>query len=502
MRVSLLLLRRLAALAAAVVVIVLLLGGALTFERWWPRAQEWVQAVIAQQRRYTSSGEHGDAHEPPGGPASAHQPTASLKLSPQALANIGLTVEYLRPVELRTFHRTITVPAIVVERPGRTRIEISTPMAGVITHVHAVQGEAVTPGAQLMELRITGEELVATQTELLRTVGELDVERREIARLEEVTRSGAVPQKTLLERQYARERLEVQLLSQREALRLHGLSERQINDVAEHRRLMRDLEIVAPEPDRHHHDEELRLTSGGGRAEGPGVVPAPVEAPEPAPEPDESPLILQEVLVHKGQSVAAGERLAVVADLSELYLEGRAFEQDADLLTHAAQQGWTVTARFERAGQAPRDVEGLELLYTAPQVDPESRTLRFYVRLPNEIVRQVPSPNGLSFVEWRYRPGQRLQLRIPVEAWERRIVLPVEAIAQEGVESFVFLQNGRYFDRVPVHVAYRDQSLAVIEPGQTLFPGDVVALRGAYQLQMTLRNSSGGAVDPHAGHSH
>ena len=54
-------------------------------------------------------------------------------------------------------------------------------MAGVITHVHAVQGEAVDPGTLLFELRITAEELVSTQTNLLRTVGELDVENREIA---------------------------------------------------------------------------------------------------------------------------------------------------------------------------------------------------------------------------------------------------------------------------------------------------------------------------------
>ena len=50
------------------------------------------------------------------------------------------------------------------------------------------------------ELRITAEELVSTQTDLLRTVGELDVENREIARLSKATESGAISQKTLLER--------------------------------------------------------------------------------------------------------------------------------------------------------------------------------------------------------------------------------------------------------------------------------------------------------------
>jgi cobalt-zinc-cadmium efflux system membrane fusion protein len=81
-------------------------------------------------------------------------------------------------------------------------------------------------------------------------------------------------------------------------------------------------------------------------------------------------------------------------------------------------------------------------------------------------------------------------------------VLPVEAVAREGAESFVFQQNGDHFDRVTVHVKYRDQFWAVIENDGSLFPGDVVALRGAHQLQMALKNQAGGGVDPHAGHNH
>jgi len=132
----------------------------------------------------------------------------------------------------------------------------------------------------------------------------------------------------------------------------------------------------------------------------------------------------------------------------------------------------------------------------------QARTLAFYVRLPNQLIRDVPSPNGLRFVEWKYRPGQRLQLRVPVERWEQQIVLPVDAIAQEGAESFVFLQNGSHFERTPVQVVYRDQTHVVVKNDGAVFPGDVVALRGAHQLQMALKNKSGGGADPHAGHNH
>lgn len=471
--------------------------GFVTFDRWWPTAHHWVQVMIARQKRSPSLAEpEADDH-------AGHDSATSLDLSRQAMGNIGLTDEYLKPIELETFRRAITVPAIIVDRPGRTRLEVSTPMAGVITHVHAVQGEAVPSGSLLFELRITAAELVATQTELLKTIGDLDVENREIVRLQAVTQSGAVPQKLLLERQYAKDKLEVLQAAQKEALRLQGLSERQISEIAENRRLLRDLRIVAPSPDDHSH-EELQLTRGGIVASAfaeDGNEPATSEAP-PAVAGKPAPLILQNVLVHKGETVPAGTTLAVITDLSELFIEGRAFEQDVDLLTDAAARGWQVTALFERGGQRVEEAFHLELLYSATEIDVESRTLRFYVRLPNQVVRRVPSPNGQEYIEWKYRPGQRLQLRVPVEEWKQQIVLPVDAVAQEGAEAFAFQKNGDRFDRVPVHVIYRDQTHAVIKNDGSIFPGDIVARRGAHQMQMAIKNKSGGGVDPHAGHNH
>lgn len=95
-----------------------------------------------------------------------------------------------------------------------------------------------------------------------------------------------------------------------------------------------------------------------------------------------------------------------------------------------------------------------------------------------------------------------MRLCVPVETWTDQIVLPVEAIADDGVETYVFVQNGDHFDRQAVHVRYRDQQYAVIANDGSLFPGDTVALNSAHQLQMALKNKAGGGVDPHAGHSH
>jgi len=493
----------------------LILIGFATRSKWWEPGQNWVRTTISGNRKVSSlqshnsgsraGGEDRYAHE---GHEHGHDEGTSLALSAQAQGNIGLTPEYLQPVKLETFQRAITVPGIIVGRPGRTRLEISTPMAGVITHVHAVQGEAVDPGTLLFELRITAEELVSTQTNLLRTVGELDVENREIARLAKATESGAISQKTLLERQYAKEKLEVLMNAQREALHLHGLSVRQIDEITKNHKLLRDLQIVAPGRD-SHGAEELKLSSMEATPVSLAIEQERQLIDESAGHDssraaDESkvPLILKEVLVHKGETVAAGATLGALADYSELYIEGRAFEQDLEVLSQSAARNWKITAVFEGAANSVRRIENLDLVYSASEIDAEARSLSFFVRLPNEVAREVPSPNGQRFLDWKYRPGQRLQLLVPVEEWEHQIVLPVEAIAREGAESFVFQQNGDHFDRVSVRVAYRDSTHVVVANDGSVFPGDVIALRGAHQMQMALKNKSGGDVDPHAGHNH
>ncbi len=479
------------------------IGLVASYSFWWPKLSSWVDQSIASNRSKTSEEGHGHNHGGDGHGEEAHSgddhghdhghehdAASTLELTPQAMMNLGLTSETLKPIELTDYRRTMTVPAMVVARPGRTQIKVSTPLTGVVTHVHAVTGETILPGSLLFEIRLTHEDLVQTQTQFLQTLGELEVENREITRLEDVTASGAIPAKTLLERRYAKEKLEALFGAQREALKLHGLSERQIDEIVKTRQLLRDLTIVAPSIDEHEHEkeEELRLSGASTR-----TISFQNETP--------TPLLVEELNVHKGQSVNAGEQLCTLADYSLLFIEGRAFEQDSDAVTKAAENDWSVSAVFP-GEKGETIIDDLKLAFVGNAVDPVNRSLAFYVSLPNQMVRDQVSPDGQRFVSWKYRPGQRLQLRVPVEEWKEQIVVPVDAVVKDGADWYVFEQNGDHFDRVPVHVKYRDQRNAVIAYDGSLFPGDVLALKSAHQMQMALKNKSGGAIDPHAGHNH
>jgi len=385
------------------------------------------------------------------------------------MRNIGLGVPHL--VKLQSFTKSISVPGMIVERPGRSTVAITAPMTGVITRIYAIEGEAVEPGAKLFDARLTHEELVQLQADLLKTAEELDVVGREIKRIEDLIKQQALPGRQLLERQYEQQKLQAALRAQRQALMLHGLANDQVDAIQQNRKLLQNLTVTVPASD-----------------EG-GMSPAGTI------------FQVQSLKVNQGQHVNAGDTLAVLADHAELFIKGEAFERDLKATSTAADKEAAISASLDTEGGKPDVISNLRVLYLAAMVDPNTRTLDFYVTLPNEKLRET-QVDAHRFITWRYRPGQRVQLEIPVETWPGRIVLPVEAVAQDGVESYVFIPKGNRFVRRSVQVEYRDSTSVVIAGEGSLVPGDLVMPTGAKQLQLALKNKAGGGVDPHAEHDH
>lgn len=440
----------------------------------WATRGRWLQFVASGGDANSSptpdssvaAEEHGHEHNHD---HAGHSEASSIELSDKALKNIGFQPV---TVELGPFERTVTLPAMVVEQPGRTQIRISAPMGGVITKIHAVAGEAVEPGSPMFEVRLTHEELVTAQRDYLQAAESLDVVNREIARLESLG-EGVIAGKRVLEQKYEKQKLEAALRAHEQALLLHGLNEEQIQEILKNRKLLGSLTIRAPDDNRA--DENC---------------------------PAEHLYQVQNLPVSPGQQIEAGQELCVLGDHCELYVEGKAFEDDAARLRQAAREGWNVSGTLMVGDQQTEMVEGLKLLYVSGSIDPESRAFLFYLRLPNGIVLdQQPAPDR-RYIEWQFKPGQRMQLRIPTEEWKDRIVLPVDSVVEEGAEMYVYRQNGDHFDRVPVHVEYHGRDSVVVANDGALFPGDIVAGRGAYQIHLALKNKSGGGIDPHAGHNH
>ncbi len=459
------------AVTSLLVVLAGLAATGATYPVWLPRVQELLAAREPDSTDAPAGHDHydhGDHHDHGDHGHAGHDEANLLELSEVAWKNIGLKTGV---VKLQTYVRTVSVPAMVVERPGRSQAEITAPLTGIVTRVYPIEGEAIQPGRPLFDLRLTHEDLVTSQRDFLQLAQELDVVKREIARLDAVG-DGVIAGRRVLEQEYEKEKIEAALHAQRQGLLLHGLSVEQIDAILSSRQLLPTLTVAAPpfDEDADHHDVAHVYH-------------------------------VQSLLVKRGQAVSAGQTLAVLADHCLLYVEGQAFEDDARRLIQAAREGWLIDVSTATDSRTGRETRQLKVFYVADQVDRESRALPFYLVLPNTLRRDEVS-DGHRFVAWEFRPGQRMEVSIPIgQPWSNQIVLPPEAVVDEGAEAFVFEQNGNYFERVPVHVAYRDKDAIVVENDGQLV-GSTLAMSGAYQMHLALKNQAGGGVDPHAGHSH
>ncbi|WP_223516013.1 efflux RND transporter periplasmic adaptor subunit [Pseudomonas sp. GL-R-26] len=135
--------------------------------------------------------------------------------------------------------------------------------------------------------------------------------------------------------------------------------------------------------------------------------------------------VLQELNVRAGMTVAAGETMARVNGLSSVWLAVAVPESDAGAIT----MGQAVEARLPAFPGATLSGKVSAIL---PETNPDSRTLRVRVELPN--------PDG------RLRPGLTAQVRLNRATEQSVLWVPSEAVIRTGRRALVMLAEdaGRY----------------------------------------------------------
>jgi len=405
--------------------------------------------------------------EPAAGvPEEREEERHALALSDRALKNIGVTKQSAPAVALADYEKTIAFPGTLVERPGRSSLTIPSPMAGVISKIYRVPGEALHEGDPLFDIRLTHEELIRDQTELLSLYLKRDIVEREIDRLKPLG-NNIVPQ-VQRENEFKKLQFDAAIKAQRKALLLYGLTEEQIDDTISNKRdLIRDFTVCVPEAfvDKEAHQH--------GSDEG---------------------FQLKELLVETGNRVTSGESLAIVTDHCRLYVEGRAYASDQRLLERALTKDQPIRVVFEGGHAKPEVVSDLEIRYIDPQVDGQSRTLSFFADLDNRLLDGEVRDGRLR--HWRFKPGQRCTVEVPFDTISECFVLPLEAVVTEGPDAFVFewtgMDNGKeVWTRREVHLLHRGTNSAAIANDGAVFPGARIARNGAAQLQVALTAGGG-----------
>lgn len=170
--------------------------------------------------------------------------------------------------------------------------------------------------------------------------------------------------------------------------------------------------------------------------------------------------VLQELNVRAGMTVATGDTLARVNGLSSVWLAVAVPESDAGSIT----VGQSVQARLPAF---PGTTLSGKVSAILPETNPDSRTLRVRVELPN--------PDG------RLRPGLTAQVRLNRSTEQSMLWVPSEAVIRTGRRALVMLaENAGRYRPVEVQLGQESDGKTAILEG--LEEGQKVVTSGQFLL--------------------
>ncbi|HQR44256.1 MAG TPA: hypothetical protein PLX97_16285, partial [Gemmatales bacterium] len=345
----------------------------------------------------------------------------------------------------------MTIPGMIVDLPGQSDRGVVAPVMGVVQKIHSLPGEVVKPGQSLFTLRLVSETLHHTQSELFKTQQNLKLAQAQMDRYKQA--GNAIPEVRLIDINQQIARLDVSAIVLRQELLTRGFSTEQINAVAEGK-FVQDMEVVVPP---FHLSRAIKMpATKDGHTE-------------------DLHYEVQELKAELGQQVQAGQMLCTLANHHFLVIEGRAFRDETPFLERAVRENWPVEVDFQEPIGAdwPTSQQSFYIQHLASTIDPMNRTFAFRMPLANESRSVV---NGtIKQTLWRFRPGQKLRLHVPIEKLENVWVVPREAMVREGIESFVFTQNVNTFIRKPVKLLFLDRQQAILAVDGTIAPGVFIA---------------------------
>ncbi len=436
--------------SAVAVIAVIVVAGFLTRTAWLPR--------LVQPSSVSTPSES---------PAATASEPQVLKIGPQARKNLGLVS---RPVRVGNYSRKIQVPGVVVDQPGRSDRGITSPAGAVVTRIHAFPGDTVKTGDRLFTLRLLSDYLQSTQKELFTATRETQIVTEQLDRLRPLAESGGIAKSRIIDLENVHRRQADLIAAHRQVLLARGLNPEQIAEVGSGK-FVTSIDIMAPTPDLPPVATTQDATKENGTTE---ALSYEVQALE----------------VELGHQVRAGQLLLTLADHTTLYIEGHAFKREASSLETVARDGSEITVEFaeDDPGHWPELEQSFQIRHLANSIDTTSRTFDFFIPLTNQ--SKTYQQADRSHRVWRFRPGQRVRLHVPVEQLENVLVLPAAAVVREGPEAYVFRQNGDLFNRIAVRVLHEDRLNVVLANDGSVSPGLYLAQNAAASLNRILRAQS------------
>ena len=341
----------------------------------------------------------------------------TLTLPNDALARAGIVVG---TASAASATRHLRIPAVV--EPNAYRAVVVTPItAGRITRVSAELGQSVRRGEGLAH--IYSPELVETQSRYLAAKAELAAHERELRRTEKLAEIGSASRQELENVHAEHTAATAAVQSLRSRLLLLGLSSANIDKLVSQSDIVESVSVPAPFD---------------------GVVTART--------------------ANTGLNVDPAMALFTIVDLSTVWLVGDVFERDLSRVPIGTPVIVTTSTYPDVMGEG-------KVSYIDPAINPQTRTARVRVEVPN--------------------PSQRLRLGMYAEmqvkskdSQDPRVVVPREAVQIVGDRSVVYLAEatrpGRFIERVVDTGAALGEQIEILSG---LRAGDGVVVKGSFALR-------------------
>lgn len=355
------------------------------------------------------------------------QPAAAPTAAQSTVAETPANPMEITPSE--TIRKDLKIEAAAVASVGATfsvaaRIDfdetritrVGSPVMGRIASVFVREGDQVTKGQLLATLSATG--LSDAQLTLLKASSQRQLAQRAVDRARTLLDAGVIGAAEMQRREAELAQSDAEVDAARAELTLLGMLPESIDDLLKTRRINSATRVIAS-MDGVVLDRKITL----------------------------------------GQVIQPADTIFEIADLSHLWLLADVPEQNAGRL----QEGQLVEASI---GALPNLTLRGKLAFISHTVNPETRTVRVRMDLPN--------PKA------RYKPAM-LATMLLKEHTEQRTVVPVAAVVREENLEHLFVQRtpGTYVLR-PVTLGEEFEGRRVLLEG--IQPGEQIVTAGAFHL--------------------
>jgi membrane fusion protein, heavy metal efflux system len=390
-----------------------------------------VALVVVATYSFVSGGEYADAPRSPQaqkagaastGVVSASVGTQTIELSPHEFPKFK--VEPVRDLVFQIQREAVGN----IDFNQEMVVQVFTPFQGRIISLFARAGDDVRKGTTLFT--IDSPDLLDAESKLIAAAGTLNVTTRALARAKQLFEIQGVSQKDLDQATADQHAAEGALKAARNAVRIFGKSDANMDRMVAERMVDSVLEVHSP--------ISGRVTA---RNAAPGLLVQPGSQPAPF----------------------------VIADISTMWMVASVPETDFPFLALGQELDVSVSAYPGRVFRG-------KVVRIGAAVDPNTRRL--------EVRSQVPDPRH------ELRPGMFATFVIRTGRTERSLAVPVASVVREGdgtMSVWVNTDDNRLAKRT-VNVGLQQEGLQQILDG--LKPGEKVATTGALFLSNALTAAS------------